>query len=142
MIQRIQSIWLLIAAVFAFLTIRFSFFSGNQNIGAAVTKTFVALNAASNFTLLLLTIAEAVAAIVVIFLYKDRKRQMMVTGAIAAVSIINIVLYFAESKHFIPGEGKLDLTAAFVFVIPVFLLLALRAIWKDEQLVKSADRLR
>jgi len=33
-------------------------------------------------------------------------------------------------------------TCAFAFAVPVFLLLALRNIYKDHRLVKSMDRLR
>jgi hypothetical protein len=36
----------------------------------------------------------------------------------------------------------MDLTSLLAFAIPVFLVFAARGIWKDEQLVKSVDRLR
>lgn len=140
MIQRIQSIWLLLTAVFAFLTIKFSFYSGNKIDAVTNAKTFLPLNATTNILLLILTVAVAVASLVVIFLYKDRKRQMLVSIGILAVSIINIVVYFSQIKKFI--EGQFDLTAIITFVIPIFILLAIRSIWKDEKLVKSSDRLR
>lgn len=140
MIQRIQSIWLLLTAVFAFLTLKFSFYSGNKIDAVTNAKTFLPLNATTNILLLILTVAVAVASLVVIFLYKDRKRQMLVSIGILAVSIINIVVYFSQIKKFI--EGQFDLTAIITFVIPIFILLAIRSIWKDEKLVKSSDRLR
>ena len=58
----------------------------------------------------------------------------------AVVSIVNIVFYFSEIKNF--TEGNYDLTAPLVFAVPVFILLAVRGIYKDEKLVKSVDRLR
>ena len=140
MIQRIQSIWLLLTAVFAFLTLKFSFYSGNKIDAVTNAKTFLPLNATTNILLLILTVAVAVASLVVIFLYKDRKRQMLVSIGILAVSIINIVVYFSQIKKFI--EGQFDLTAIITIVIPIFILLAIRSIWKDEKLVKSSDRLR
>ncbi len=141
MIQRIQTLWLLLAAAAEFATIKCSFFSGNllvENI-----KTYKVLNALeSGVVVLICTISTAVASLVSIFLYKDRKRQMLVSFVVLVLSIFTIGLYFGKSIHFLPNEGSLDLTSIVGFSVPVFLILAIVAIWKDEQLVKSADRLR
>ncbi|HRI20814.1 MAG TPA: DUF4293 family protein, partial [Panacibacter sp.] len=51
-----------------------------------------------------------------------------------------IALYFSAMDNYL--EGRIDLTSVFAFAVPVFLLLAARGIYKDEKLVKSADRLR
>jgi magnesium-transporting ATPase (P-type) len=139
MIQRIQSIWLLAAAVAAFATFKLSFFSGNIQ-DATGAKQFVSLVATTNIFLLVLTVAVAVASLVTVFLYKDRKRQLLITIATAVVSLICILLDFVETKKFV--EGKIDLTSIVSFIMPVFLLLAARGIWKDQKLVKSVDRLR
>jgi uncharacterized membrane protein len=141
MIQRIQSIWLLLAAIAAFATMKFSFFSGNLLVdNVKVYKALTALE--SGLLVLILTIAIGVASLVAIFLFKDRKRQLLVTAAILVVNLFTIGLYFGKSIHFLPNEGSLDLTSIVGFSVPVFLLLAMRSIWKDEQLVKSTDRLR
>ena len=140
MIQRIQSIWLLLAAIFAFATLKLSFYSGNKLDALTNAKVFLPLNATTNTMLFILTVAVAVAALVVIFLYKDRKRQILVSIGVLAVSILNIIFYFSEIKKFI--EGQIVLTSIITFTIPIFLLLAIRSIWKDEKLVKSTDRLR
>lgn len=138
MLQRIQTVWLLIASALGFATLKFSFFSGNKLVENV--KQFVSLNAKENIFILIVTIAIAVAALVTIFLYKDRKMQLKITIGILLVSILNIVLYYLQTKNFI--EGNTDLTSLLTFAIPVFLILAARGIWKDEQLVKSVDRLR
>jgi Domain of unknown function (DUF4293) len=140
MIQRIQSIWLLLASVAAFLTLKVPFFSGNQLDTVTNTKQFVLLNAMSSIWLLILAVAVGVASLVALFLFKDRKRQLLVVSAIAVVALLNIVLYFSETKHF--AEGNINLTSLLAFSIPLWLALALRGIWKDEQLVKSTNRLR
>ncbi len=140
MIQRVQTLWLLAASVCAFLTLKFSFFSGNKM--ANNVKQFVPLNGLENIVLTILTVAVAVAALVLIFLYKDRKKQLWLALATALVSVINVALYFSETKKYLPGEGNYDLTAVLAFVIPVFLLLAVRGIYRDEKLVKSVNRLR
>ncbi|MFY7652708.1 MAG: DUF4293 family protein [Chitinophagaceae bacterium] len=141
MIQRIQSIWLLLASFAGFASIKWPFYSGNKITDAATqTKTFVHLNAAQNIWMLIATVAVAVAAFVAIFLYKDRKRQLMIVTALCFASAVNILTYFLKAQTFL--EGNLALTAVFVLIIPVLLLLALRGIWKDEQLVRSTNRLR
>lgn len=139
MIQRIQSLWLLAASIAAFATLKLAFFSGNK-LDATGLRQFSNLVATTNTILMILTVAVAVASLVVIFLYKDRKRQLMITLATAVVSVGCIIMYFAETKKFV--EGKIALTSVVAFIIPVLLLLAARSIWKDEKLIKSVDRLR
>jgi hypothetical protein len=141
MIQRIQTIWLLLAAAAAFLTLRFSFYSGNF-IGDGAAATFQYLTARSNIVLTILSAGVGLAALIAVFLYKNRKQQMRVILVALLVSIVNLVLFFLESRKFVPGEGNYDLTAAIAFAVPVFLFLAMRGIRKDEKLVKSLDRLR
>lgn len=140
MLQRIQTVWLLIASALGFATLSnsISFYSGNKLV-ENVSK-FVPLTARENIFILILTVSIAVAALVTVFLFKDRKMQLKVTMGVFAVSLANIGLYYLQTKNYV--EGKMDLTSLLAFAIPVFLLMAARGIWKDEQLVKSVDRLR
>ena len=141
MIQRIQTIWLLLASAFAFLTMKLSFYSGHKINDPQ--KLFVSLNGSSPSILItVLTVAVAIVSLVLIFLYKDRKMQMKITFAAIVLSILTVVLYFLEIQKFVAAESSFDLTAVFVFIIPIFLFLALRGIYKDEKLIKSVDRLR
>jgi hypothetical protein len=139
MIQRIQTVWLFLAALFAALTYKFPFYSGNV-INKENVQRFEKLLASSNFLVLILTAGLVAGTIIIIFMYKNRKQQMWLAAVAAGLSIINIVLYFTELKKFI--SGNMSLTAVFALAIPVFLLLAINGIWKDEKLVKSLDRLR
>lgn len=139
MLQRIQTIWLLLAAVAAGLTFKLSFFSGNI-IAADQTKKFEALTATGNWALLILTGLLTGLILITIFLYKNRKLQIRIVLACIIVSLINLVLYYLQTKKF--AEGNFDLTALLALVIPVFLILSIRGISKDEKLVKSLDRLR
>ena len=139
MIQRIQTIWLFLSALCAAFTYKFPFYSGNI-IGKDNIQRYEKLVASSNFLLLISTALLIGGAIVLIFLYKNRKQQFWLTMAAAGLSIINIIIYFSELKKFI--SGNMSLTAVFAFAIPIFLLLAANGIWKDEKLVKSLDRLR
>ena len=141
MLQRIQSLWLLLAAACSLLTIKFSFFSGNK-MSDAQTKTFQYLTASSNMLLLILTIAVLIAVLIDIFLYKNRKLQLRICVISILGSLLNIFLYFREIKNFVPNEGNYDLTAVLAFLIPILLIMAAAGINKDQKLVKSLDRLR
>ena len=96
--------------------------------------------ASSNFLLLIFTAVLVGGTIYIIFMYKNRKQQMGLTAAAAGLSIINIILYFTELRKFI--SGNMSLTSILALAIPVFLVLAINGMWKDEKLVKSLDRLR
>lgn len=139
MIQRIQSIWLLLAAVTAFLTLKFSFYSGNK-IGADQIKAFKYLLATTNLVILIITVAIGAAAFIAVFLYKNRRLQLRITLAAMVLGLLNIVLYYNQTLHF--AEGNYDLTALIALAVPVFLLLAAKGIYNDQKLVKSLDRLR
>ncbi len=138
MIQRIQTIWLLLASTCSFLTLKLSFYSGNKLINNQ--KEFLHVTASENILLTILSVAVGITSLVLIFLYKDRKMQLRITLVALLVSIGVIALYFSAINNYI--EGRIDLTSIFVFAIPVFILMAARGIYKDEKLVKSVDRLR
>lgn len=135
MIQRIQSLWLLFAAVCAFLTFRVSFFFGLK-AGAAAPE---GLNATSDMLLIITAAATGLGAFIAIFLYKDRKVQLRITVVALILSILNLILYFVHTTQY---KGEFTLTSIVSFIIPVFLILAIRGIWKDQKLIKSLDRLR
>ena len=139
MIQRIQTVWLFLAALFAALTYKFPFYSGNI-LNKENFQIFEKLKASSNFLVLLFTAGLIAGTIFITFMYKNRKQQMGLTAAAAGLSIINIILYFTELKKFI--SGNMSLTSVFALAIPVLLILAINGMWKDEKLVKSLDRLR
>jgi len=139
MIQRIQTVWLILAAAAAFLTLKLSFFSGNI-VGADKVKTFTPLTATSNLVILIFTIATGIAALIAIFLYKNRKLQMRISLAAMLVSLLTLLLYYYQTRHF--AEGQYDLTALVALAVPVFFILAVKGIYNDQKLVKSLDRLR
>ena len=141
MIQRIQSVWLLLAGIAAFLTLKFSFYSGHL-IKDAQPRPVAFLPATGNILLTITTVATGLLALVVIFLYKDRRLQMRLSFVALLLSCIDLVLYFVETKKFVPGEGNYDLTAIIAIVIPVLIILAIRGMVRDQKLVKSLDRLR
>lgn len=135
MIQRIQTLWLLAASFCGFATLKLPFYIGS--IGNAPAEPFTAM---SNILILVLSIAAAIVALVDVFLYKNRSLQIKMGLAGLGLSILTLVLYFLYTKKF--DTGGMALYAVFSFAAPVFFLLALRGIYKDDKLVKSIDRLR
>jgi uncharacterized membrane protein YozB (DUF420 family) len=136
MIQRIQTIWLLLAATASLLSLKFSFYLGDKvnNINSEP------LNGTSNFIITIVSVAVALATLFAIFLYKDRPLQKKVTLLSFLLQCLVLVLYFLELKQYI--KGVFAITALLTFGIPVFLILAWLGIRKDEKLIKSMDRLR
>ena len=68
MIQRIQSVWLLLAAACAFASFKFPYYTGTNARGPASYE----LKADENFLLLLTTIVVGGLAFFTIFLFKKR----------------------------------------------------------------------
>ena len=138
MIQRQQTLWLILAAVCSFLTFQFPFYTGDKMEKGITLRS--ELDAPSNFFLIILTAASIIISAVAIFLYKERKKQLRFAIGGAVLAVIILVINFLEVKKFV--EGSYSLTALFTFGILIGYVLAARGIWKDEKLVKSLDKLR
>ena len=135
MIQRIQTIYLLLASLCSFLTLKFPFYSGSNATGA-----FAEVNGQFNILLLIVTVMVATMAAVGIFLFKNRKLQIRLVLAGLLLQVGCLALYFTQLKNFTTGNFALGSVLSFAVV--VFFVLALLAINKDQKLVKSLDRLR
>jgi len=139
MLQRMQTLWFLFAAVCAFLTIRLSFFAGNLEV-VGQPASYQYLNAGFNTWILIITVGLICVSVIDIFLYKKRKLQSRIAIITMLFSLLNIYLYYRQTLKF--THGNYALTSVFTFLIPVFLFLAIRGISRDERLVKSLNRLR
>jgi uncharacterized membrane protein len=88
----------------------------------------------------IITVLAAVVAVVAIFLFKNRKLQMGVTGFAMGLSAALLGLYLFETQQFI--NGSVSPWSILYFAILVCLFMAYRGIKKDEKLIKSMDRFR
>jgi Domain of unknown function (DUF4293) len=136
MLQRIQTIWLLLASVGAFLTLKLPFYSGTN----AKAIASYPLNGAETILLLSITIALGLLSLFTPFLFKNRVLQLRLCILGIIIEAILLFLYFKQVQTF--TVGTYSLTALLHGFIILFLLLAARAINKDEKMVKSSDRLR
>jgi len=138
MIQRQQSLWLLLAAVASFLSFKFPFYTGNI-VENNITR-FEELEGGSNFFLLALTGASVLISAITIFLYKDRKTQLKLAIVGIMISIVLLILYFTQLRKF--SNGNFALTSILVVAILMGYIMAAKGIRRDEKLVKSLDKLR
>ena len=153
MIQRIQSLYLLLAAAVMAITL----FAPIATFAVGdVTFTLTAFSLAgadeSQSTLwmgILLVVATAL-PLVTIFLFKRRQLQVRLCGAemvllIGAIAFIAIY-YWLASHNALEGltidHKQLGWAAPMPIVAIVLVYLASRAIFKDELLVRSLDRIR
>ena len=136
MIQRIQTLWLLLASICAFASIKLPFYYGSLEVpGPTVTITPY-----DHFMLLVFVIATALMALVSIFLFSNRSLQIKMCVVGLVLSLANLMHYFLYMKNF--KTGGLSLYSILSFLVPVFFILAIRSIYKDQKLLKSLDRLR
>lgn len=136
MLQRIQTIYLFLAAL-ASAGLIFVFSIGENNAGEAVFAQDILL-------VFGLFLASAALSLVTIFLFKNRKLQFVLGRLNIILNLILLGLFVYWSLN-ISGESNIS-EKGIGMLIPiisiVFLVLANKAIKKDEDLVKSVDRLR
>jgi hypothetical protein len=135
MIQRIQSLWLLLAAGCSLAAIFLPFYAGNTS-----GNLYERLSGQSHFHLLILCVAVGLGSLASIFLYKNRKRQMQIAFVALTLQLLNIFFFLQEADSFV--DGTYSLSSIFTLFTPILLFLSLLGIKKDEKLIKSMDRLR
>ena len=144
MIQRIQTIYLLLATLLSGGSIfLFNLWTTNEDV-----KFFVMDSFSSNNTLLVvmavLFFLSAALTFVTVFQFKKRQLQF-VLGRLTILTnfiLLGILVYFAQNL-----SGEMEVSEKGIgLLIPILTILlvvmANKAIKKDEELVKSVDRLR
>ena len=131
MIQRIQSIYLLVAAIsMTLITFKAPLYALNETLFMAQddTKMFV------------LTIVGAIFSLLGLFMFKNRKFQMkLIRLTVLIQMIIGIRIFILFNKF------EVVLNNSFLFLITftlIALIMAYRAVKKDDDLVRSVDRIR
>ena len=136
MLQRIQTVYLLLAAINSGVLI-FVFHLWTTNTDALVYVQ-------DNFYYLGLFLASTVLSLISIFGYKNRKSQFVMNRLNIILNFILLGLFVYQSLN-VSGEADVS-EKGIGIVLPalsiVLLVLANKAIKKDEDLVKSVDRLR
>ncbi|MDX2283043.1 MAG: DUF4293 family protein [Bacteroidia bacterium] len=163
MIQRIQSVYLALAVLFSLLPLGLPVW---QYTIAGATETVTALQAqapegqvlffdhASPLALgahsawLLLLLAGSGLCGFAIFRYQDRLRQiglLRIAALLLMLALLALVLLTLQGPAILQGsadQGGAAYGIAFPAIALLLVVLAMRAIRKDEELVRSVDRIR
>lgn len=133
MIQRIQTLWLLLSSAAAFSVLRFPFYY-------TPTPLSLEINGSAGYSTLISLAFSACLSFISIFLYGNRMLQLKVVLINFLLSIL--IGYFIYKIVITNKGGGFTLPSIALFLIPIFQILAMIKIYQDEKLVKSTDRLR
>ena len=155
MIQRIQSLYLLLTTLLPFLFLKGTILSILNNNGSGFTLTLhgifqttgeqVSELTAKPLILQLILILITVSSVIAISLFRKRRLQkkMAFIVMILAVALAGVIIYYIIS---LSSETYASLTPGYRMFLPLIILLfaflAYMGIRKDEDLVKSYERLR
>lgn len=156
MIQRIQSLYLFAVSIIMGLMFFFPIagYYGELNalkfnllgIKNMVPDSTLAFSPYTTFPLLVLVFGIIIISIAIIFQYRSRLKQMKwikINILLNIVLIMGIFIIYSRWLQSTSNASESFQTAAFFPLISLmFLVMAYRAIRKDEKLVRSADRLR
>jgi hypothetical protein len=141
MIQRVQTIWLLLAAIAGFLLTQVPVYVGSL-AGIDVRK----YSATENLLMFALSAVAALLGFIAIFLFKNRGLQQKVTTGGIFVSIALIAVEVWQITNFQTNnptlKGQYYWGALLPIAMTVFFIMAAVNINRDNKLVKSLDRLR
>lgn len=139
MIQRIQTIYLLLAAIAMMTVLAIPIAYSMQDTG-----TMVDLYISENLPAMILAFISAFASLVAIILFKNRKLQIRI--ALVAMAFSMFALAAICFFDFFNKEISITSVNYVALFMPVFSVifngLGLRGIQADEKLVRSMDRLR
>lgn len=147
MIQRIQTVYLFISALLitSLLKLKFADLSVNDELYTFVAKGIYAgenliFNGLAIFIFILII---ALLHFIVIFLYKKRILQIriLVFTIVLLVGLFGMFFYFTYAS-FTGAKVAFKVPVVFPIVAAILDFLAIRAIGKDEALVRSLNRIR
>jgi hypothetical protein len=155
MIQRIQSIYLLLAGLVLFALFLFPLAHDIDINGVSstisITGVLQKINGAQVHTQLFVpliagTVIVGIMPLILIFLYKNRKQQIMLCYVYILV-IIGFSYWMVQTVKSVTGgltltTSNFGIGALLSSVSIVLVLAAVKSIRNDEKLIKSADRLR
>jgi len=161
MIQRIQTIYLFLASVALAMMYFFPIYTFVEKQPDATIKevkltiqgrfekeatTNEYVLAKPNYAKSVMTLAIGLGLLVTVFQFNNRKKQLRLARVMIVLIFALITTMLTSAYKTVNAEGVMNIVTGMAVVFPsiavVLTALAARAIKKDEELVKSADRLR
>lgn len=154
MIQRIQTVYLLIAEILIGILffVPFAGISGKDGSiyrfdlkGLSLDGILKSEIASGSMPLILLWAVSMILIVVTIFMYKNRKQQIWFS--IITIFILlgfgSLIFYFVlTNAKLLAGSHSFRIFMIFPVIAAILSYMARRAIGKDEMLVRSIDRIR
>lgn len=147
MIQRKQSLFLFAVAIIGITLffvpfINYNQTGGNFNLNLISAINFEGITSNIYYPFLLNTLV-VILSIITIFLFKNRVLQYKLSNIVLLLNVFTTGLFFLLSFLNVPVDSMSFAFGAFLPIIgAAFAFLAAHFIKKDEQLVRSADRIR
>lgn len=155
MIQRIQTVYLAVAALLLMMPVIFNFtwatLNSDNEVLELTAASIIRVGEVTETVQSTFPVAGAIAlallaTVYATMQYKDRKFQMKLTQAAMVLNLAAgaVVFYYADSLTSLADGGSVSYSPAIaIFLVnAVLCFLAYRGIRKDDELVRSADRLR
>src|SRR5690606_5465044 len=157
MMQRIQSVWLLVSSLVLFGLFLFPYVGYIDLVGLGkniyVTGVYSSVNnvATKESGFLLMTIVTVLLGLFplfIVFKYKSRKLQLkLILGQVVLLCLMAIWMFVAASRildqiNQTIGANNIGVGCFLLPVSVICLASAIKGIRNDEKLIKSADRLR
>ena len=155
MIQRIQSVYLFLTTLLSLLFLRGSFLSFADKSGSVIKFTLTGIYKITGeqsseliktvLPISFIIILIPVICLVTIFLFKKRKIQKLL-AIILIILVTGFIIALVFYSWFVISEYKTGIVPGIRMAIPALMLvssvLTYRGIKKDDNLIKSYDRLR
>ncbi len=143
MIQRIQSLWLLLSALVVVLLSRFAVYVGNLGDGAKKE-----LMTAERLHMMIVALLLIIIPVITIFLFKNRPGQKQLIWVHILLNLLMLLFFYIAKGAFLHGQSPPFVSSRYSFavIVPVisiiFDIMAYRGIRADEKLIKAADKFR
>jgi peptidoglycan/LPS O-acetylase OafA/YrhL len=146
MIQRIQSLFLLLAGAGSLSLFALPFATTQDSVASSPLLNDAVFNLSDNIILLILFVLGGALSLAAIFFFKNRKLQMRLARISFIANLLGMVVVAILYLNDAANQGEAEPTDGIGAYMPILsmalLFLAIRYIKKDDTLVKSMDRLR
>ncbi len=141
MIQRVQTLWMLLGSIAAALILIVPIFGGQAADGNirefAIRERLV---------IMFLVVLATILPFINIFFFRSRptQKKLLIINMLLAAAILGAEYFFVIQfkEEFGIVQGSWQLSAVLPFFIILFMVFAYRGIRHDEKLLSSADRMR